>query len=84
MIKAHEASEITERAYIKQRDTLLQHINDMILEAANNGLSSCNISTFSCFDDTVKQALNAAGYHINYIDIDWGGFYKISWGDNKC
>lgn len=84
MIKAYKAAEITEQAYIKKRDELYQHINDMILKAANDGLSSCNINDSVYFDDIIIHTLEIAGYHIRYINSDWGDFYKLSWSGNKC
>lgn len=84
MIKASKAAQITEQAYIKERDNLYQSINDMIIKAANEGLSSCNIYDSVYFDDTTKHVLSIAGYRIHYIKSDWGSFYRISWGDNKC
>ena len=84
MIKARKAIEITEQAYIKKRDALYQNIDDTILRAANEGLSDCHINDSVYFDDTIKQALIEAGYHIRFVNSDWGGFYKISWSDNKC
>lgn len=84
MIEANKATEITEQAYIKKRDKLLQFIDATILKYAEEGKSSCSIDDSEFFDDTVEQELTTAGYHLRYINADWGGFYKISWSDNKC
>ena len=84
MIEANKAAEITKQAYIKKRDELYQHIDEMILKAANDGFSFCNIDDSRYFDDTIEHELTIAGYHLRYINADWGGFYKISWSDNKC
>lgn len=84
MIEASKAAEITEQAYIKKRDNLYQNINNEIVKAANNGRSDCDIDYSIYFDDTIKHALHTAGYHIRYIWSGCGGFYNISWSDNKC
>jgi len=84
VINANKAAEITEKACIKKRADLYLQINDKILKAVNAGLSSCHIDDSPYFDDTIKHTLNTAGYKICHVNSDWGGFYKISWSDNKC